>query len=247
MSAAMSRYEPLPGRFIRRKPVKRARSAGPVYGPAPGPSMAVAQARKWSTRALNTHRFTRYALSTSVVDLTTAFSSNNHIFNLAAVVNAVEFRELFDQFMIDKVEVTYQLITNPDASNIINTAGNNPTPTNWYPTVWSVPDYDDSTTLNIDEMKERIGVRNDILRPNEKLLFTVYPKVLVQTYLTALSAGYAPKRMFVDMTQQTLPHYGLKTTFDLAGITPVTVGGIAVSPFKVKQDFKYFFTCKNVR
>jgi len=206
-------------------------------------SGGMAMTRSWASRSLNTHRFSRYALGTSVVlmgDGSAKFFSNNHIFTLANVVNASEFGNLFDQFRIDKVVVTYQLLNNPDANNnIASTVSNS---TNWYPTVWSIPDYDDSAALNISEMKERIGVRNRILRPNQKMKFVVRPKVLVQTYRTALTTGYAPKSLFVDMSTQDIPHYGLKTTIDFADIPPS-----ATNQFRVLQEFKYFFTCKNVR
>jgi len=161
---------------------------------------------------------------------------------LSSIVNSSEFGTLFDQFIIKKVVVTYQLITNPDAGAATNTTGPALQPNNWYPTVWSIPDYDDSASLSIDEMKERIGVKNRILKPNQKMVFVVRPKVLVQTYRTAVSTGYAPKSMYVDMSTPDIPHYGLKTVIDLAGINP-----ILGYPYQLKQDFKYFFTCKNVR
>jgi len=225
---------------IRRKVFRRAKRAK-----ASGSSMVpyVAPTRSWASRSLNTHQFTRYALGTSVVPLgdgSATFFSNNHVFALANVVNAVEFGSLFDQFKINKVIVTYQLLTNPDANNNLNTTVSNST--NWYPTVWSIIDYDDSASLNISEMKERIGVKNRILKPNQKLTFVVRPKVLVQTYRTAVTTGYAPKSLFVDMSTQDIPHYGLKTTIDFAGIPPSLT-----NQYKVLQEFKYFFTCKNVR
>lgn len=198
--------------------------------------------RGWASRTLNTHRFTRYAANTSIVDVTAPGTSNNHVFTLDKIVNASEFQSLFDQYRIDKVVVTYRLITNPDSSNILNTAGAFPQPTNWFPSVWSIVDYDDNSSMNINEMKERIGVKHRILKPDRPLKYVVRPKVLVQTYRTAVSAGYAPKSLFVDMTNIDIPHYGLKTTIDTGGLTTG-----AQQPFRIQQEFKYFFTCKNVR
>lgn len=201
--------------------------------------------RSWASRSLNTHRFTRYAGATaSIVALGNGVLDqfpNNHVFTLQSVVNAVEFQSLFDQYKIDKVVVTYQMVNNPDANNYLN-APATVNQSNWYPTVWSCNDYDDNTSLNISEMKERIGVRNRILKPNQKMKFVVRPKVLVQTYRTAVTTGYAPKSLYIDMSTQDVPHYGLKTVIDFAGIPPV-----AAQQYKIIQEFKYFFTCKNVR
>lgn len=224
----------------RSRALSRGR-VGPV-GSRPGYRAGSFRARSWASRSLNTHKFTRYAAGTSVFDVTTVELSNNHIFTLASVVNSSEFAQLFDQFRIDKVVVTYRLITNPDSSNILNTAGAFPQASNWYPTVWSCVDYDDSSALNISEMKERIGVKNRVLKPNQKMTFVVRPKVLVQTYRTAVSTGYAPKSMFVDMSTNDIPHYGLKTVIDMGGQNPIDT-----IPFKVIQEFKYYFTCQNVR
>lgn len=197
-----------------------------------------------ASRSLNVHRFSRYAGATpSIVSLGNGTSdqfSNNHTFTLASVVNASEFAQLFDLFRIDKVIVTYRLVNNPDASTYLNSTST--LVSNWYPTVWSIADYDDNNPENLAEMKERIGVRNRILKPNQKMTFVVRPKVLVQTYRTALSTGYAPKSMFVDMATQDIPHYGLKTTIDFAGVPPS-----ASQQYKIIQEFQYFFTCKNVR
>lgn len=198
--------------------------------------------RSVASRSLNVHKFSRYALGTSIVDVTGVQHSNNHTFSLDRIVNAGEFTQLFDQFKITKVVVTYQLLSNPDGANVLNVAGNNPTSANWYPTVWSIADYDDSATMNISEMKERIGVKNRILKPNQKMVFVVRPKVLVQTYRTLTTTGYAPKSMFIDLSAPDVPHYGLKTVIDCGGIDPIDT-----IPFRILQEFKYYFTCKNVR
>jgi len=199
--------------------------------------------RSVASRSLNIHKFSRYSVGTSVVtmgDGVATFFSNNHSFTLASVVNAGEFGNLFDLFRIDKVIVTYRLVNNPDANNYLASAST--AQANWYPTVWSINDYDDTAAENISEMKERIGVKNRILYPNKKMVFVVRPKVLVQTYRTAVTTGYAPKSLFVDMATQDIPHYGLKTTIDFAGVPPS-----ATQQYKIVQEFQYFFTCKNVR
>lgn len=210
-----------------------------------GSRVSSRQRRGWASRRLNIHRFTRYAgTSPSVVaigdGIITQFN-NNHVFTLQSLVNATEFQQLFDQYRIDKVVVTYQLVNNPDANNYMNST-TLVNASNFYPTVWSAIDYDDNAATNISEMKERIGVKNQILYPNKKLYFTVRPKVLVQTYRTSLTTGYAPKSVYIDMTNMDVPHYGLKTVIDFAGVPPASA-----QQYRILQEFKYFFTCRNVR
>jgi len=224
-------------KVVRR--FKRARLAGL---PRLRSSGVYLRSRTWASKSLNTHRFSRYAGTSAFPNITVEATqeSVNHVFALADVVNAVEFRELFDQYKIEKVIVTYQLVSNPNANNALNATTT--ASTNWFPIVWSVPDYDDTASLNIDEMKERIGVKCRVLKPDKMLKFVVRPKVNVQTYRTALTTGYAPKRMFVDMTTQDIPHYGLKTCIDCQGIDPNDT-----YPFVIRQTRQYFFTCTNVR
>lgn len=236
----------MPARSFKTRARRAARMGRTGYANVVRRAAARGVVRMNRTRAsasLNVHKFSRYALGTSVLSMgdgvQTGFS-NNHVFTLSSLVNATEFGQLFDLFRIDKVIVTYRLINNPDANNYLNSATT--AAANWYPTVWSINDYDDNAPENISEMKERIGVKNRILYPNKKMKFVVRPKVLVQTYRTALTTGYAPKSLFVDMATQDIPHYGLKTTIDFAGVPPT-----AAQQYKIVQEFQYFFTCKNVR
>lgn len=207
-------------------------------------SQAMAVPRGWASRALNTHKFSRYAATSAYPNIAVAGteSSVNHVFALQDIVNADEFGNLFDQYLINKVIVTYQLLNNPNAANALNTLGNNPSGTNWYPTCWSIADYDDSTTTNIEEMKQRIGVKRQVMKPDKIMKFVVRPKVQVQVYKTALTTGYAPKSMYIDMSTRDVQHYGLKTVIDTNGLDPNDT-----YPFIIRQTRQYFFTCKNVR
>lgn len=207
-------------------------------------AQAMAVPRGWGSRALNTHKFSRYAATSAYPNMSVAGleSSTSHVFALQDIVNADEFGNLFDQYRINKVIVTYQLLNNPNAANALNTLGNNPSGTNWYPTCWSIVDYDDSASSNIEEMKQRIGVKRQVMKPDKIIKFVVRPKVQVQVYKTALTTGYAPKSMFIDMSTRDVSHYGLKTVIDTNGLDPNDT-----YPFIIRQTRQYFFTCKNVR
>lgn len=221
-------------RFARRKGMRK----------SGGSARAGRSRRGWATRSLNVHRFSRYAATDAYPNIAVSGTQSTivHVFALQDIVNSSEFTALFDQFYINKVVVTYQLLNNPNAANALNTAGNNPSPTNWYPTVWSIADYDDGNTTNVEEMKQRIGVRRQVMKPDKIMRFTVRPKVQVQLYKTALTTAYGAKRMWVDMSYPDTGHYGLKTVIDTNGLDPNDT-----YPFIIRQTRQYFFTCKNVR
>jgi len=199
--------------------------------------------RSRASRSLNTHSFSRYCPKSAFGNFTVTTSTYGlgWEFRLSDVVNYSEFTTLFDQFMLTKCVVTLRLVTNPDSAAVTNLV----TPvqiTNWYPQVWYVPDYDDSGAETLDSIKERIGVKRRTLKPDSVVRIVIRPKILVQTYVTAIATGYAPKRMFVDCDQSTVPHYGLKTVIDCMGLDPSDT-----YPFVIAQERQYFFTLKNVR
>ena len=103
-----------------------------------------------------------------------------------------------------------QLVNNPDATNQLNTQVapvNNYNPITYYPKLWYVTDPDDNTAVSVNALKERQGVKYKILKPNSEIKICVKPCVLVQTYKTAVTTGYGPKRMWVDVaTAQGVPH-----------------------------------------
>lgn len=199
--------------------------------------------RSRASRSLNIHSFSRYCPRSSFANFS-VISTTLGIgweFRISDVVNYSEFTNLFDQFMLTKVVVTLRLVTNPDAAAVTNLSA--PVQiTNWFPQIWYCADYDDSNAETLDSIKERIGVKCRVMKPDKPIRIVIRPKVLVQTYVTAIATGYSPKRLFVDCTQAAMPHYGLKTVIDTMGLDPNDT-----YPFVVSQERQYFFTLKNVR
>lgn len=199
--------------------------------------------RPRASRSLNIHSFSRYCSKSSFPNITVngLTGAIGWEFKISDVVNYAEFTNLFDQFILTKCIITLRLITNPDSASVTNLSA--PVQiTNWFPNIWYVPDYDDSNAETLDSIKERIGVKCRTLKPDRALRIVIRPKCLVQTYVTALATGYAPKRMYVDCTQAAMPHYGLKTVVDSMGLDPNDT-----YPFVISQERQYFFTLKNVR
>lgn len=165
-------------------------------------------------------------------------------FKLSDVPNQSEFSNLFDQYIITGVMFQIKLTTNPDANYIPSQSTNGAC--NFYPTIWYVPDHDDSGTVTLPQIKEFEKVRHKVLYPNRETNIMLRPTTLQQIYNTATTAGYAVNRNreFLDMATPNIPHYGLKFVIDFEGVTmPSTTD----QRYNFKINAKYFFKCKGVR
>jgi hypothetical protein len=161
-------------------------------------------------------------------------------FQLADIINVAEFTTLFDRYRITGVQLTFMLVTNPDAGNPlnVNVGGNN---SNFYPKLWWVRDYDDGNAITLSQMRERETCKHKILRPNSEIKIFLKPAALLQTYRTALTTGYAPKwKQWIDLGQTDVPHYGFKFVVDMDGNVPN-------GTFYIRMEKKYYFQCKDVR
>jgi len=153
-----------------------------------------------------------------------------------------EFTNLFDNYRITKIQMTFQLINNPDATWPLNSGSSAGNSSNWFPKMWYVRDYDGGSTETISSMKERQGVKCAIMQPNKVFRVSFVPRVRTLIYKTATTEGYAPKTIKLDMSDVTVPHYGLHVVWD--------TNGQDVSdtyPFKVSVETKFFFSCTGVR
>lgn len=192
------------------------------------------------TVSLNKHVFSRYG-NAIVVSCNTPTLASDYDFKLNDLINATEFTQLFDQYMILKVVVKIQMITNPDGFSYTNSV-TGPTQNNFFPKIWYIRDYDGGASETLSTIKERTGVSYIIPKPNKVYSIVLKPLPLVQTYLTALSTGYAPKRLWIDIAAPTVPHYGLKTVIDCLGMDPADTIG-----FQYRLETKYYVAFKGVR
>lgn len=207
----------------------------------------MSRSRRSFKKAVNQHIYTRYATTPTDFDVTTGSATRAEKFTFDSIKGYTEFTALYDRYKITCVQMELTLITNPNSANPlnINAAGattyyNNPT--NWYPKLWYVRDYDDESTATIDALKERANVKCIILRPNKVYKIKIRPAVLLQTYRTVSTTGYAPKwKNWIDMVDVDVPHYGIKYDVDCQGLDPNDS-----YPFKIRVEYKYFFTCKDV-
>jgi len=196
--------------------------------------------------SLNAHSYSRYS-SAVTLDVTATTLQDERQFKFEDILSYSEFTALYDSYKMTKVVMMIQLISNPDSAYPLNTSSTGflTNPTNWYPRWWYIKDYDGGGADSLATIKERQGVKCFVLRPNKIHRIVIRPKVLIQTYAGATSTGYLQsqsKSLFIDMANTAVPHYGLNSVIDCMGQDPSDS-----YPFKIRVEFKYFFTCKDVR
>jgi len=161
--------------------------------------------------------------------------------SLTDVLSYAEFTAMFDQYKIVAVDFKIQMITAPEAGNITNsTAATNSV--NWYPKFWYIRDYDGGGSDTLSQIKERVGVKFFVMRPNKEYNIRVKPKVLLQTYKTLTSTGYSPKSCWIDCVDNNVPHYGLNCVIDCLGLDPTDATG-----FRFRIEPKFHLAFKGVR
>jgi len=164
---------------------------------------------------LGSYNFTRYASIT--IGTGTTFTLSNLLdengfsfqFSLASLRNFSDFTNLFDQYKINQVDLYFKLIQNPEAPTTTNTVAT------YYPTLWYVRDYDDSSTMTVANMQEKQGAKRIVMKPDAIQKISVVPKFQRMIYQTLTSTGYGPGTGFLDCVDSGVPHYALKTTFQV--------------------------------
>jgi len=195
--------------------------------------------------SLSTHSYSRFS-SAVTLDVTSTTLADERQFKFEDITGYSEFTSLYDSYKLTKVVMMIQLITNPDSISPLNTLNTTGAfnPSNFYPRWWYVRDYDGGTDT-LATIKERSGVKCFLLRPNKINRIVIKPRVLVQAYAGVSSTGYLVKQsksLFIDMANTSVPHYGLSSVVDTMGQDPSDS-----YPFKIRVEFKYYFTCKDVR
>lgn len=195
-----------------------------------------------ATRRLNAssiYKFTRYSAPLSMITNTTAVQSIPFVqtFQLSDVLNYTDFTALFDNYKIDRIDYYMQLLTNPDGFTGVTPSMTNMGKEAWYPIIWYVLDNDDSTVPTLAALREKQGVRRKVLKPNQIIKFSVYPKWQKVTYQTSSTVGYGPAKGWLDCTDSAVPHYGIKGCVDFHQNLNVTQYNIEVTA-KYHLSFK---------
>lgn len=188
----------------------------------------------------NVHCYKRWAASDSFVATTGIGTAYSKLFAMSETINYGELVALYDQYKIMGVKMTFQLINNPDA----NTAPNSSTlasSTNYYPKLWYVRDYDDIGADTIVDLKQRNNVKCVTMLPNRIVSCYLRPATKGYTYLDGVTPGYsADWGKWIDCTNPTVPHYGVKFAIDFLGLT-------INQNWTIRCEYKYYLKFKNVR
>lgn len=195
----------------------------------------------------NMHRFTRW-VATPVVATTNATEYDGaFVWQFSDLALPSEFSSLYDRYKITHIQIRCQLENNPSSTWSLNSGAAGPNQSsNWYPKLWYCPDYDDSGAESLLSLKQRAKTKCITLQPNKQYTINLKPAILAQTYRTELTTGYSPQwGQWIDAGQTDVKHYGLKYCIDNLGLTPNTTN-TDYQP-KVRFEFKYWFTMKDVR
>jgi len=152
---------------------------------------------------------------------------------------------LYDQYRLWRIRMTFRLINNNDNSTAQTSTGSSTNPTTSFPTLWIVPDHDDSSAPTLASIKEYSRVKQFVLRPNSLIKYSFRPNVLSQLYDGAITTAYKlekPGGVWVDCSQTSVPHYGLKFFVTLNG-QPMN----ASYPYIVQIEAKYHVAMKCIR
>lgn len=199
--------------------------------------------RRRNRRNTNSHSYKRYA-GPSTIGVNNTNTDFSDVFFFENIQGYTDFTGLYDQYKISCVVVKFQLVSNPDT---IYPPGGDPstniTNPTFYPKLWYCRDYDDSGTNTVAFLRERSGAKFFILRPNKIYSVKVKLAVNMNVYRSgapATAVSWSLKRL--DMSNTNVPHYGLKWSVDLDGVSLITN-----SQFKLRVDYLYYFKCFNVR
>lgn len=168
------------------------------------------------------------------ISLTTPFS-------LDLLPNYTEFENLYDQFKITGVRMTFTYSNN--VSNLSSNTGSTVAGANVaLPFLYWCYDIDDnSLPSNLNEMRQYESCKSR--RLDRPVKVWVKPRYLTMAYASAISTAYTvgdPKR-WIDIANHETPHYGVK--FCLDPIFTVSDNAIGM----LRCEMKFYLLCRGVR
>jgi len=163
------------------------------------------------------------------------------------VASLSEFTSLFDRYMITGVQMSFQLVNNPNADDPrgSNIGGGATDSLGIYPKLWYAIDNDDTNIITLAALKEYGNVKCRILKPNSVIkIYVPFPKSTGSAFQTGgAQPAVANRPQWMDCAFPSIVHYGLKTCIDTNGIAVSSTS----NPFRVKMEAKYYFRMKDVR
>lgn len=176
------------------------------------------------------HAFVRYTPSL-VVNGNVAYApyAGAQGITLANVVNSGEFANLYDQYCIDKLELSFWLRIDPSAQSASAAS---------YPRLFWYRDYDDLNFPTLSECRENSKCKIAVLHPDRPVRIYVKPNVLQLIYQSAITNQFKPAfGQWLDCTLLNTTHYGIKYCID----------DLTNTNYKVEIELKVHFRCRNPR
>jgi len=155
------------------------------------------------------HTFERSATTTTITATAPTSGPYGLEFTLAQLPNYTEFTNMFDQYRIKMVKLTY-------FPSVANTGS-----------IFHAIDYDDSSTptLAILEENDTLGINQS----NQSWSRVIKPSVDIQVYPGVVGTGYETRQgVWLDSANGSIPHYGLKI-FVAAPATGTVSGNLHIS------------------
>jgi len=175
----------------------------------------------------------------------TVYSSTGGVLTSTSwiVPSAAEFVALFDNFRIDKIDVTATFNKN------VSTVNPDPNGISGLPNINFYIDQDDNDYVSLEQILQREDMRIWNL-DQSRMEFSFKPKMnfLVSNTTGTASVGIAqlsPSNPFLDsVASQNAPHFGLKMVMDNPTGSTILLDSVLG---QLSFNFKYHFSFKNVK
>lgn len=208
-------------------------------------SRAPSRTRRKKLALPGVYRFRRS--NTITYDLATiggvSFGVNHHSFNLAQLPNFAEFSALFSQYKITNVTATITPAYNIVPNTMPAATATGPTQIMVYRLYDRQGGFDVETVTEFDESQKvkRMCLLTPGSTPRKVIDFS--PSVLVETYKTLTTTGHAPKKLWLDINDSNVEHFGVTLAYKTVDQRNFNSGG---SP-KVLIQWTYSLSFKGVK
>jgi len=184
----------------------------------------------WTMKQGKVHSFMRL-LNAGELPIGGSDGGFSTIFSLSQLPNSSDFTKLFDQYCIDRVEVTFEMDISDGALN---------STTRW-PRVAIAPDFNNQgAPLSENEVLSYEQSRQYQFSTSERRFTTVLrPMVAATIFRTGVTSAYEMKKAgWLDVATNDVPHYGLR--YFITNHNTTSFGSSRICVYQ-----RYHFRCRN--
>lgn len=154
--------------------------------------------------------------TTNLISFGGQINYNVSQFTVSTLSDIAAFQSLYDQYKITKIVMRFRAVSNMDANYAAGSAsiGN---AANVYPDIVCTVDHDDITTpTSVDQLLQYAKSKSGVLKPNTWWYYSFHPTPNMPIYKDGVTWAYgvAPRRLWLDVANSDIPHYGLKWIVD---------------------------------